>query len=92
MKRLYVRKAWRHCGFGRHLVALCLRDAAEMGYQKMSLETIGFLKQAIGLYKSMGFQETPGPDVSPPDTIIYMEIPLKSPSNCIYTQSSTFDF
>lgn len=73
MKRLYVREGWRGHGLGRHLAQLCLDDAVQLGYRRMCLDTIGFLKQARALYASMGFKEIPAYYENPLQDVIYME-------------------
>jgi len=73
MKRLYVREAWRGHGLGRYLAGLCLEEAARLGYRHMCLDTIGSLKSARQLYKSMGFKEIPAYYENPLNDVIYME-------------------
>jgi ribosomal protein S18 acetylase RimI-like enzyme len=57
MKRLYLRKETRGKGMGTTLAEKIIMKAKELGYKKMQLDTIETMKEAIALYKSMGFKE-----------------------------------
>ena len=58
MKRLYVRPHYRKHKIGKVLVEQLLKDAVQLGYTKMKLDTLEKLQPAIGLYKQYGFVET----------------------------------
>jgi ribosomal protein S18 acetylase RimI-like enzyme len=57
IKRLYVRSEARGYGIGRMMLQQLLTTAINYGYTKMRLETMAFMPEAIGLYRSMGFHE-----------------------------------
>jgi carbonic anhydrase len=58
MKRLFVRDAFRGKGIGRQLIEFVIREAAEMGYARMRLDTLPpKMNDAIKLYRSIGFKE-----------------------------------
>lgn len=57
LKRFYVSPDCRGNGVGRELIELALREAAQMGYQITRLETFAFMKSAVKMYKSYGFEE-----------------------------------
>lgn len=76
MKRLYVRPAFRKNGIGDYLVKRIIEDAKEIGYSKMRLDTLPFLKGAERLYIRNGFYEIPCYNNSPMDNSIYMQLDL----------------
>ena len=57
MKRLYVKPQFRNRGFGNSLVKALIDKAIKIGYKYMRLDTLPFMKEAISLYKSLGFKE-----------------------------------
>jgi len=57
MKRLFVPQRFAGRGTGRELCRELMRAAAREGYTRMLLDTGNLLKEAIGLYHSMGFRE-----------------------------------
>ena len=83
MKRLYVKPAFRGQrttdgrSIGRALAEDIVAVGRERGYRRLRLDTIGGkMRQALSLYRSMGFVEIPPYYASPiPDTA-YMELVL----------------
>lgn len=76
MKRLYVRSDFRGKHIGKMLVQQIIKDAKQIGYSHMLLDTLPFLKSAIHMYKSFGFYEIESYNNSPMDTSIYMKLDL----------------
>lgn len=56
MKRLYVRADYRGHGVGVQLARAVIREARELGYAAMRLDTLPSMKAAIGMYRELGFQ------------------------------------
>jgi ribosomal protein S18 acetylase RimI-like enzyme len=83
MKRLYVKPQFRGRrttdgrSLGRALAEDIVAIGRERGYQRLRLDTIGGkMRQALSLYRSMGFVEIPPYYASPiPDTA-YLELVL----------------
>ena len=78
MKRLYIRPAFRGKGIARRLVEILLADARKDGYEAMVLDTFPFLRQAVNLYRDLGFYEIPSYNYSPMESTIYMRKDLRS--------------
>jgi ribosomal protein S18 acetylase RimI-like enzyme len=78
MKRLYLKNEARRKGIGRTLTEKVIEKAKRYGYKKMQLDTIETMKEAISLYKSMGFREISAYRYNPVKGVIYMELELKS--------------
>lgn len=76
MKRFYVRPAFRRKNIGSKLMQQIIKDAKEIGYTYMLLDTLPFLKSAIYMYKSYGFYEISRYNDSPMNTSIYMKLDL----------------
>jgi len=57
IQRMYIQPPVRGIGAGRALVKRLLRDARELGYMKVRLESLRALAPAHTLYRSVGFVE-----------------------------------
>lgn len=73
MKRLYVRPQFRKHKIGRAMVEQLMKDAEELGYKTMKLDTLQKLQPAITLYRQYGFTETTAYYENPLPGVVYME-------------------
>lgn len=77
LKRLYVKHEFRCMHIGSELVKMIIDEAKQIGYEKLLLDTLPFLKTALRMYKELGFYETERYNDSPLDTSIYLALDLK---------------
>ena len=78
MKRLYVKPEFRGKGFGKFLVNAVIDEAKKIGYTKMRLDTVPQMKEAINLYREIGFKEIEPYRENPIGGALYMEMDLKT--------------
>ena len=77
MKRLYVRPEFRGHGIGRLLAERVIREAVEIGYSRMRLDTVaGKMDSAIAMYRELGFKETDPYYQTPVGHTLFMELAL----------------
>lgn len=77
MKRLYLRPQFRGKGFGRALADRIIGEARQIGYARMRLDTVEpVMKDAVAMYRRIGFIEIPPYCANPIAGALYMELKL----------------
>ena len=84
MKRLYVRPRFRGHSIGLALAQRLIQDAAEIGYERMRLDTVpGKMDSAIAMYQRLGFQPIEPYYGTPISKTLFMELALAKGSGII---------
>jgi len=77
MKRLYLHPQFRGKGLGRALADRIIAEARQIGYQRMRLDTVEpVMKDAVAMYRKLGFRGIAPYRVNPMPGTIYMELLL----------------
>jgi GNAT superfamily N-acetyltransferase len=76
MKRLFVRPAYRGFGLGHRLCAAVIAEARSIGYTRMVLDTLPFMKDAQAMYERFGFHDIEPYTVNPVPGARFMALEL----------------
>lgn len=77
MKRLYLRPQFRGKGLGRALAETVIAEARAIGYECMRLDTVEpIMKDAVAMYRRLGFKEIAPYCPNPIQGAMYMELQL----------------
>jgi putative acetyltransferase len=77
MKRLYLRPEFRGKGIGRAMAERLIAEARAIGYGRMRLDTVGpVMKDAVAMYRKLGFKEIAPYRENPMEGTLYMELEL----------------
>lgn len=76
MKRLFARPQFRRRGIGRSLTETVIDEARRIGYARLRLDSLASMKEALALYRSLGFKQTTPYLDSPHDDEVFMELEL----------------
>lgn len=79
MKRLFVRPEYRGFGVGKALAVRVVRAGREAGYERMRLDTLERLGEAVSLYRAMGFYRIDPYCENPLEGAQFWEKDLRSP-------------
>ena len=77
MKRLYLRPQFRGKGLGHILADRIVAEARQIGYKRIRLDTVEpVMKDAVGMYRKLGFKEIAPYRTNPMAGTLYMELLL----------------
>lgn len=76
LKRMYVKKEFRNKGIGKKLLQMVIEESKKLGYEKIQLDTISTMKEAIYLYEKFGFVEISAYRYNPFENAKYFELSL----------------
>jgi len=76
MKRLFVSPEGRGLGLGRALAEAVVAEAAKLGYAELRLDTLPSMREAIALYRKLGFAPI-APYYAAREGTLYMALSLR---------------
>lgn len=76
MKRLFVTPHHRGKDIGKRLAIAAIEGGRREGYRLMRLDTVPSMRQAIGLYRGLGFRSIPPYRFNPVEGALFMELEI----------------
>ncbi|MDI6799077.1 MAG: GNAT family N-acetyltransferase [Actinomycetota bacterium] len=76
LKRMYIKESYRGRGPGDRLMERAIALAREFGYQKIRLDSIEEMTEALSLYKKFGFKEMEAYRYNPLAGAVFLELDL----------------
>jgi ribosomal protein S18 acetylase RimI-like enzyme len=73
MKRLFVNDRYRGGGIGKKLVEMITGEAKLKHYEKMRLDTLNTMEEALNIYRKSSFYEIEPYYNNPADGVVYLE-------------------
>jgi ribosomal protein S18 acetylase RimI-like enzyme len=73
MKRLFVNDRYRGNGIGKKLVEMITKEAKLKHYEKMRLDTLNTMEDALNIYRKNGFYEIEPYNNNPVNGVVYLE-------------------
>lgn len=73
IKRMYVKPGFRQQHIGQKLLSLILKNAEELGYQTVRLDTLTRMESAVNLYRGFKFYEISSYRYNPFQDALFME-------------------
>jgi ribosomal protein S18 acetylase RimI-like enzyme len=73
MKRLFVNDRYRGSGTGKKLVEMIIVEAKLKHYERMRLDTLDTMEDALNIYRKNGFYEIEPYYNNPADGVVYLE-------------------
>jgi ribosomal protein S18 acetylase RimI-like enzyme len=73
MKRLFVNANHRGNGIGKKLIEIIIQEAKLKHYEKMRLDTLDTMKDALNLYYKNNFYQIESYYNNPVDGVVYLE-------------------
>lgn len=78
LKRMYLREPWQGKGIGMLMLRESMKQAQQLGYKKLRLDTLPSMHAAISLYRNAGFYEIPSYRFNPVAGTRYFEASLSN--------------
>lgn len=83
LKRLYVNPDYQGKSIGKTLITKAMRDAYQIGYRYMRLDSLKRLDTASRMYQRLGFYPIEPYNENPHDDVYYMECVLEGVLNSL---------